>query len=167
MDVRVDVKLEGLGKLKKILGQMAKQEARVGIFEEDGAQAGQDGVPAITKGLVHYFGTNKIPRRDWLKMPLQHESKRLVAKISKSAKQVLIAEKYGTDAVMVANKAYHGIGGLGKKIIKEAFKTDGFGNWKPLSPKTLRKKQGRGSILVDYGDLQNAINYKVKNIGNE
>jgi len=52
------------------------------------------------------------------------------------------------------------IGEASLAVIKDAFKTGGFGRWAKLRPYTIRRK-GNDRILIDSGQLERSVTYAV------
>lgn len=117
---------------------------------EDGDPLGNAGV-----GLIQEFGsvTNKIPARSFLRMPLETKSKELAASLRvKSTKEKLLSGNL--------KGALQDVGFAAERIIDDAFKSRGFGNWAPNKPSTIKKKKS-STPLIDTRQLQRSITSKV------
>ena len=151
--VKVTAKLDGLDTLLKNVN--TKLSARVGIFASDNAR--DDG--ALTNaqiGAKHEFGvlSENLPRRSFLKDPIEMERKRLLKQADGIIK-ANIAEKGGD------RKIFELIGIVGEAIVQEAFESGGFGTWQPISQETTNEK-GSSQILIDSSQLRKAIISKVE-----
>ena len=107
-----------------------------------------------------------IPARSWLQMPLER-SQDLRAKV-KEKTQLTKSERELAELAITEYGDYGILGELAQAVgvsaleqIQEAFDTEGFGEWTPNSPATIRAK-GSESPLIDTGRLRNAITYKVE-----
>lgn len=107
-----------------------------------------------------------IPARSWLQMPLER-SQDLRAKI-KEKTQLTKSERELAELAITEYGDYGILGELAQAVgvsaleqIQEAFDTEGFGEWTPNSPATIRAK-GSEMPLIDTGNLRNSITYKVE-----
>lgn len=136
-------KLENFGKSNQV---------NIGIIEK---QTHSDGVDMAYLQATHYYGViNKnLPSRDPYIIPLQDNKNKLmqdvqpfVAKGLQKLDEVTTFEGIGKQVL--------------ENVVKEAFRTGGFGKWNALSQTTINKK-GHDTILVDKGELLNAQSFKV------
>lgn len=107
-----------------------------------------------------------IPARSWLQMPLER-SQDLRAKV-KEKTQLTKSERELAELAITEYGDYGILGELAQAVgvsaleqIQEAFDTEGFGEWTPNSPATIRAK-GSEMPLIDTGNLRNSITYKVE-----
>lgn len=142
--------LSGLDNLIKALKD-SKPVGRIGILGDGAAREGE--VSNAEIGLAHEFGTERLPMRSFLRMPLSTELyKRLAVKgaFDKQAKKDIL--KQGSivpwlKKVMITAEA----------IVLEAFSTTGFGMWKPSNMKYKQNKQ----TLVETQQLRDSITSEV------
>jgi len=138
-----------LTNLKNLAKQLqVKKEVQVGIFE-DSIRA--DGVPNAEIGFKHEFGSPQehLPMRSWLRKPIYERGQQLADAVSASLEQDLsLPNAYK----VLAKEAEH--------IVEGAFASGGYGEWKPLSDRTVAKK-GNDTILIETGQLKNAVKAKV------
>lgn len=130
----------------------------VGLPKENaGGQIYGDGRSILDNGAVHEYGTanGKIPERSFLRVPFQVKEK----EIGGALVQQFTAIAEGRRSV---NEALGRVGIAAVNIIKEAFRTGGFGKWKKLAPATVAAK-GSDDILEDTRVLRNSITWAVRN----
>lgn len=123
--------------------------AEVGVFDATNAK----------KGATHEFGSvsNNIPKRSWLKMPLETYSSELLETAKNIVNNNLEQGEANSKEVATA------LGITAENIIQNAFATGGFSKWAKLSAKTIKLK-GHDTILIDKAELVNAIQSKVKKV---
>lgn len=142
-----------LGKLKKIQEDLgANYYAKVGILQDSRYP---DGTSMVLVGTVQEFGsvTNNIPPRSFLRMPLMTRRKELLNVIGKKSVQKFLD---GGDIVSL----FKTLGLAGQKIVDDAFATGGFGQWKKLENRTVKRK-GSSAILIDTGALRRSVSSAV------
>lgn len=149
------VSLAGLKNLALSLEKIQKGRVQVGIF---GAKNGRDddgtGTTNAEVGAKMEFGviSDHIPPRSFLRMP-----------ITAKGEAIFKAAAHGFGALMIANKAHDFLVRVGveaENAILEAFRTRGWGSWKPNAPMTIKLK-GSDSPLIDTGQLRRAIASRV------
>lgn len=100
-------------------------------------------------GAKHEFGEDGLPVRSWLRMPLATKMQKYLDKADSFtpdvAKEVL---KGGSMAPWVAK-----LGILAESVIKDAFATGGFGQWKPSNMEYKKNHQ----TLVETQQLRDSI----------
>lgn len=142
--------------LDSLLGNLkTKLVAKIGIFSEDNNRdTGQLSNAQI--GAAHEFGviSKGIPRRSFLRDPIELKRKILVRKIQK-----IIAKNIEREGGM--EKIFELIGIEGEAIVQEAFETGGYGTWASLKDETMKKKKS-SSILIDTAQLRKAVISKVE-----
>jgi hypothetical protein len=148
---KVELNIKALENLIKDL--VVKKEVRVGIFEENNNRP--DGQSNASIGLDHEFGRPSIglPMRSFLREPIFSREKQ-IEEVANNAFKEVVEGNGNLDSV------YEAIGEEALHIVKGAFETGGYGDWKKLSPITEEKK-GNNKILVDQGYLQDSITSKV------
>lgn len=127
----------------------SKYVVRVGIFTNKNTRK-EEGVTNADVGLAHELGspTRHIPIRSWLVMPLRVSQKEIVRKASIGLLDLLAADKM--------ERVMRDFGFACEDSILDAFKSGGFGTWKPLKPSTIKRK-GSSAILIDTGQLRRAV----------
>lgn len=127
--------------------------ARVGIL---GARAGathdtESGMTNSQIGVIHEFGseTNNIPARSFLRMPLETRQEDLLEALDSATVKKLV------EAGEI-EKVYKLLGIHAEGIVKDAFRSSGYGNWPPNTPETVKKK-GSSRPLIDTTKLMGAI----------
>jgi len=152
----VQVNIRGLDKfIRKI-----KEPWYVDIGILSGVAYPEKGVTVAYIGSVHEFGTDlagrgggvSIPKRSWIKMPLEEKKKEINESIAKRYKQLM--EKQNLKGI------FDLIGASCLLQITNAFESGGFGNWPPLSEVTIALK-GSSEILIDTKLLLETTEYKV------
>lgn len=130
-----------------------KAYARVGILG-DSAQREDGEVTNAVIGAYHEFGTEKIPMRSFLRVP-----------IADNLHDYLGASQAFDDDVfkeVVQKKSLapwlEKVGAVAMGIVLEAFSNRGFGKWAPWAK---GYSNNTGNILVDTQQLRNSINYDV------
>jgi len=145
-----------LKKVKKFTIQMKKLAGMtvvVGIPASKNKKHAGDGKTVAEIGATHEYGVPEqgIPQRSFLRVPLMKKGKELIDSISKDLK----FSKIDT------TKALGKLGARGRNVVLEAFKTQGYGKWKPLSQTTIEMK-GSNKPLIDTGQLRQSITFEVR-----
>lgn len=105
-------------------------------------------------GVAHEFGTDKLPMRSFLRMPLIEKLNKELEKTGMFSKQEL-AEVVQTRTVKPWLKK---VMIVAEAVVMDAFATGGFGNWKPSNMKRKKNHQ----TLVESQQLRNSITTEVK-----
>lgn len=100
-------------------------------------------------GAIHEFGTNQIPPRSFLRMPLRLKSSDILAKVRDAG----ALKKLGSGNVVQVLKD---LGVACEGAILEAFGSAGFGHWAPNAPSTIAQKHS-DAPLIDTGQLRRSI----------
>lgn len=129
---------------------------RVGILGGKDARTGASNSNA-TIGAAHEFGTTKIPRRSFLRMPLENQFSKELEKAGLMNEKDINQIIKDTSMLSFAKK----IGGIAVATILKAFDTAGFGTWKPLKDETMEKKKVK-QILVESHQLRDSIIFEAK-----
>ena len=151
--VKVRSNLKGLDQLQKNL--RTKLVAKLGVFASDNARD-DGGLTNAEIGARHEFGviSEGLPRRSFLRDPIEIKRKELLATAQKVIK-ANIAKEGG------AEKIFELIGIAGEAIVQEAFETGGYGTWQELSAFTKAKK-GSSQILIESSQLRKSVISKVE-----
>lgn len=173
---------KGLDQLAKILKQN-KATVRVGILGQSSARTVESKIPEGVSGkgrpepdfdlpisasgtgsakqplnnaeigTFHEFGTDKLPVRSFLRMPITTQLGKYLKKtkaFDKAALKKILAEG---DMVVWLRK----VGLIAETVIAEAFDTGGFGQWKPSNMSRKKVQQ----TLVETQQLRNSISSEV------
>ncbi len=105
-------------------------------------------------GLAHEVGvkSRNLPRRSWLKEPLEDHLSQHFAKLGKVAIEKMLFANYQI--------AYAQLGVIGEIIVQKGFETGGYGKWKPLKAATIAAK-GSDAILIDTAQLRRSVTSEV------
>jgi len=152
-DVKVTSNLKGLEQLQENL--KTNLVAKLGIFADKNAR-GDGALTNAEIGARHEFGviSEGLPRRSFLKDPIEIKRKELLATANKVIKANI--DKEGG-----AEKIFELIGIAGEAIVQEAFESGGFGTWQALSQGTVNKK-GSKQILIETSQLRRSVISKVE-----
>lgn len=150
---KLSVDNKGLGQFAKNLSQ--PYYAKIGVLASGKANEVHNGTTATNAeiGVWNEFGTDKIPPRSWLRMPIEFkmpEIKKFIA--SKPMQKLILAGRIQDALALLAVK--------GEQIIQDAFASAGFGKWTPNAPSTIAKK-GSSSPLIDKGQFRAAVTSEV------
>lgn len=149
MTVKTKLNTESIKKL----GNFGKSyQVNIGIVEK---QTHSDGVDMAFLQATHHYGviSQNLPSRDPYIIPLQDNKDKVMQDIQPFMQKA--SQEF--DEVV----AYEGIGKqVLENVVKEAFRTGGFGKWEALSQTTINRK-GHDTILVDKGESLNAQSFKV------
>ena len=144
----VKYNIDGLVKVRKLLNE--KVVIKTGIFEEESTRS--DGKSNTQIGLDHEFGTSKVPKRSFLRVPFFLKRKELFD----NAKLFLAEGLEKGDLTGF----YQKVSGECLNIVIGAFNSGGYGTWQKLSQRTIDTK-GNDKILIDSGQLKDSIKSKV------
>lgn len=154
IQTKIDYNIDGLEDfLRNIGGQWV---TRVGILENK-ASSPHANSPLTNGeiGVVHELGsmTNNIPPRSFLRLPLETKAKDLLERMGGKTIQTAIANNKIKDV-------YALLGVIAEGFIKQAFSTQGYGQWEALKPSTVKAK-GSSNPLIDTGQLRRSISSDV------
>lgn len=137
--------------LKKLGGEYV---CRVGLIGSKGSEQHEGTeLTNATVGLYNEFGTENIPVRSFLRLPLETKQRDIVQGMAKGKAQEAIKEG--------DIKRFYEIMGLkAVEIIQEAFSTQGYGNWPPNAPSTIKQK-GSSSPLINTSQLRRSVDFDV------
>lgn len=138
-DVKVNANLDGLEKLLKSL--KSDYVVRVGILGKDGKgkHDKKSGLTNAELGAIHEFGApaKNIPQRSFLQMPLE-----LKLNFKDGANKNL--KKLAWKCIFERQNQiqfFTYLGKIAEDIIREAFATNGFGNWQRWSKSYERRRK--------------------------
>lgn len=140
---------------RKKLNDALRLVVKVGLPEGTGPGVYPGGQTVIEVGAIHEFGIG-VPRRSWLRMPMERHRRELAKFIGKQFDLV-------TGQNVDAKKALGLVGAKARNYSTEAFRTNGYGLWPPLAPSTVKSKKRRGkqTPLIDTGTLRQSITWRV------
>lgn len=147
--------------MDRYLQQMERAKSavvKVGLpSDKVGGKVYDDGSTIMEVGASHEYGTDHMPVRSFLRMPFDLKRREINAFIRQQFNAVLEDERSADDALEM-------IGIHASNISRAAFRTNGYGQWHPLSPATQEAKQeaGKTTPLVWTGLLRGAITWSVK-----
>lgn len=136
---------------------LTERSAFVGLPQEKvGGQVYGGGATIIQIGAVHEYGepSKGIPRRSFLRMPFRVNRDSLNRSIARQYKAVTNGEK-SVDAGL------NMIGAIAANTSKQAFQTQGFGNWQDIEDATKERK-GSSRVLVDTRLLSGSITWVLR-----
>ena len=135
---KIDANIDGLESLMKSLKK--DYRLRVGIMGSK-ASAQHDSKSSLTNadiGAFHEFGTSKMTQRSFLLMPLQEKLSEELPKM----KKIIWRQIFEKNSI---EQFYNDLGAKALDVIENAFNTNGYGQWKPLTTGTSNaweKKKG-------------------------
>jgi len=127
-------------------------KVRVGVLGT-GARSGDSGQSNAEVGARHEFGAEGMPIRSFLRMPLTEKLQQSLDQ-SKAFDDETLKEVAASGKL---NPWMEKIGLIAEQIIAQAFRTGGFGKWKPSDMKRKKVHQ----TLVETQQLRNSIVSKV------
>lgn len=126
---------------------------KVGIMGRKNGRKDAEGLTNADVGFIHEFGTSKIPKRSFLRMPIFQHSEDILAMVKKAG--ALKKLKAGLIIQVLAD-----LGIACENVILRAFDSAGWGSWAPNTPATIRRK-GSSAPLIDTGQLRRSISSAV------
>ena len=138
-----------LDKLVKNLGK--KYYVDIGIMGKKNETV-DGGLTLAGIGAVHEFGTDLIPERSFIRMPLETGQNQIEGAVKPKIQKLI-----GDGNI---KRIFKLIGTAAEARIQEAFETAGFEKWAPNAESTIEQK-GSDSPLIDTGALRKAITSKV------
>lgn len=142
--------------LKALKENMSR--ARVGILGDktNRTSGGKQAPTNATIGAYHEFGTDKMPQRSFLRVPIaENLQKNLESSGAFGKDEMMQVAKSGTMLPWLLK-----ISAIAEKIVGDAFDTGGFGKWPKW--KTKGYENNTGMLLVDTQQLRNSITSEVK-----
>lgn len=152
---------EMLRSTQALLSNMEEAKSKavfVGLpAEKAGSQIYGDGRSIIENAAVHEYGSHdgRIPERSFMRVPFKEKESDLGGAILQQWSQV--AEGKRTVDVALGR-----VGIAAVAVMKDAFRTGGFGKWPALKPETVERK-GHSKILEDTRVLRNSLSWVVRN----
>lgn len=142
---------------EKNLQQFKDSVVKAGVLAKDGSQNHGEGITVFQIGMIHEFGVpeKNIPRRSFIRVPIENNIKEITKLIENNHKLV-------SENSMSAKVALDRIGIMAQNTIKESFRNN---DWKPLKRATVKRK-GSSRPLIDTGQLIGSISYIVEKENN-
>ena len=145
----VDVGIFGNNTTRADLGKQVPFGSKGTVRLNGKNYRGSSGLTNADVGFIHEFGTSKIPKRSFLRMPIFQKSEEILAYVKKAGAMKKLAA--GNMIQVLVD-----IGIACEACIATAFASSGWGSW-------AAKKSGRGSPLIDTGQLRRSIASRVTN----
>lgn len=170
-NVKVKANIDELDKLIKSLKDAEKYRVRIGILGDKAAETHKNSsLTNAQLGAIHEQPENdgtKIPKRSFLEMPLKEKLGDEIKNLKKDIfKSLFIKNNPRQFYIQLKIKAL--------EIVKNAFATNGYGQWAPLTSRyeqtQISKVKGKKkreqywlnhNILTDTGQLRRSISGKV------
>lgn len=155
--IKLDTK--GLDNLIKELKE-DKYKVKVGVLGgQQESEEGEEKVNLAYIGMIQEFGSvkNKIPKRSFIREPLQKHLKKQVEKQKERIKNLLFKDPKNKIDI---KKAYELLGVIAERIIKISFRTKNDRQWAPNAPATIKIKKV-DNPLIWTGRLSKSIDYEV------
>lgn len=140
---------------KFVIGLGSGMVVRVGIMGNKTNRKNDVGITNADVGFIHEFGTSKIPKRSFLRMPIFQKNEDILAYVKKAGALKKLAK--GKMVEVLAD-----IGIACERVILQAFASSGWGDWATNAPSTIRRKKS-DSPLIDTGQLRRSISSVVTN----
>lgn len=138
-------------KWRKLIADIAgidKRIAKVGVMSSETIP---DGLSLVDLAAIHEFGTDTLPERSFIRSTFERESVALGRICERAAKAIVTKD-------MPVDQALELIGAWGAAQVKRSITA---GLIEPAdAPSTIARK-GSSKVLVDTGQLVNAITYVV------
>lgn len=144
-----------LDKFVKALAVADGYAVEVGILGNKTNRKG-GGMTNADIGFLHEFGTAKMKRRSFLRMPLLMKTNQIIKDVMQAGALRLFAE--GKIELILK---YLGL--ACESVILDAFDSAGFGEWDPDKVATTKRKKG-STPLIDTGQLRRSITSRVVKI---
>lgn len=156
MGFNMRTNITGLKEIDNIRKQLnTKMVARVGVLR-GGERVPEGGEKTIAGyGLQNEYGTTNIPRRSFIRDPLEREVAQEIQKFKMKIWDFFIKTKD-------ARKAYELLGVIGENIVKQSFIDKNKGEWPRNAPLTIKLK-GVDNPMIWTGLLRQAIWSEVVN----
>lgn len=131
---------------------------KVGVTKgEAGRRVYESGDSVVEVAATHEYGTPRVPRRSFLRMPFDVKQGDLNARTDAEFRKVF-------DGASTASDGLERLGVEAVNISQQAFRTNGFGNWPSLAESTMEYKAevGKRNPLIMTGTLRQSITWEVE-----
>lgn len=151
MNDTITIDLKGLEQvIKSLKGKLPI--VSIGVVKESRAKGKQSNA-AI--GIYHEYGTAKLPRRSFLRVPLIDNLEKYLEKSGAFDRDALARVVQQGSLFPWMQK----VSVLCEQIVQDAFDTGGFGKWPKWKP---GYQNNSGQLLVDTTQLRNSIASEVR-----
>lgn len=148
------------GNMARLAEQMRRAqttEVVVGLpVSEATTKVYKSGSDVLEVGMAHEYGEGTAPKRSFLETPFYIERDKLARAVELSWGRV-VRGQLDTDGALDI------VGLTARNISVDAFSNNGYGQWPPLDPKTIRRK-GSSAPLIDTGTLRNSITWEIRRV---
>lgn len=151
--LKVDLNMKKLDAVIRSLESPPK--IKLGILGSNSRK--NSGTTNAAVGAAHEYGTKDIPQRSFLRMPISFRYENNLRSSGAFDPGVMDSHLASGDMRQFIEK----MAIVAKATVLEAFDTGGFGQWQPLSDKTLDQKKTK-QILVETQQLRNSISYEIE-----
>lgn len=152
------IKSKVLERVRKQLEALLQLEAEVGVLENTRPYRDSD-ISVVEVATIHEFGTEHIAERSFLRVPIREHKNDIATRTRKDKYRQLLTGEITPEEFM----AY--LGELAVGVSREAFDTQGFGEWDPHEKSTEAHLKRRGvtesRLLQDTGALKKSVTYRV------
>lgn len=148
----IELNTKGLDQLLKSFRN--PPSIRIGILGTKTNRSGKGATTNATVGAAHEFGTEKLPVRSFLRIPLTDQLDNYLEKAGAFDETVLKDVVRSGSLVEFAKK----IATVAERVVLDAFDTSGFGKWQPSNMAHKKVQQ----TLVETQQLRNSITSEVK-----
>lgn len=161
-ETETTINVQGLEDLIRVMSAKAPV-ARIGVLGDksarDASKGGKLNPTNAEIGAAHEFGTEKLPQRSFLRVPISEHLEKKMEEAGAFDADVLSDAIKSKTLVPYMKK----IAVLGESIVQEAFDTGGFGKW-PESDMTRKKNH---QTLVETKQLRDSITSEVREAGGD
>ena len=142
--------------MRKLIATFAKAApvVKVGILGDKNARSSGKATNASI-GMDHEFGLDGHPQRSFLRVPISENLQKYLDKSGAFGEDVLKQVIANGDIV----KWMFSVGITAETIVKDAFASNGFGQWAPHAP---GYENNTGQVLVDTQQLRDSITSEVE-----
>lgn len=157
---KISIKITGLDavqdKIKVIqesVKEASKSKIEIGILAKDNKTIPESNNTLADIGSFLEFGTSRAPARSFLRMPMMLRKKEIVSfAASVFTLDALMNKKIKIQLGLIANNCL--------LVVREAFNSKGFGNWKDNAERTVQQK-GFNNPNIWTGKLRDTLNTQV------
>ncbi len=118
-----------------------------------GQKVYKSGESLINVGFMQEYGTDTIPPRSFLRMPLAVKRKKIIAAMDQQFERLLQGGDF--------NDLLELTGVAALNVVDGAFTTKGYGKWPDIKQSTKNAK-GKSNPLIDTGLLRGSITWEVR-----
>jgi hypothetical protein len=160
--IKIKTQIKDTLQINKLLKSVNdKYIAKIGILGSDATNTYEDSANTTAQiGRQHEFGSisQNIPQRSFLIMPINKNILKIKQVGFNTLKDGIKNKSIDIKKTMI-NMAVKAL-----EFSTQAFFTNGFGTWKPLSRQTIEKKKGNDKPLIDTRQLLRSRTFKVDKI---